>query len=574
TVAWLAPGPPAHGAAPDGPGTEERRSAARTAADASLDAQATLDHNAHPEAAAHLAQLAELRLRAYAGRAEWSELYQAQTAAVAALLDAPAARPEADGPVPPALDRAAELLSRQDALLLAADTSGTLPAPARAQFAEAAAGRAALETSVPSVLDGAAREAFHALGASGAHHAAEVAADRLATADGAGETGSAAQGPRADWVDAHRGLAEGYDRTRELVQRAGVAPDTGPWPGGTAALLLGVLLLAAAVVLPLRAAARLRAELLAVRDEALELARRGLPRAVRRAHAGGTLDPPVDAPVRFDRGTDPVAEVRGALGTVHRAALRGIADTAASSVPNALTPALVRLAHRGRHLADLQLSQLDQMEHRTTDPVELGELFLLDHLATRARRQAELLASLAGHPGAADGAEDVRHRRPVDVEEAARAAQCEIEDYRRVEVRPSPRAALLGHAAGDVTHLLAEVMENATRYSPTHTWVRVTGSRHAEGYVYRIEDRGPGLDKVALAEARQRLSRAAAHGPGDDRRLGLFVAGRLAARHGVRIDLRPGDTAGLTVEVLVPTALLTVPEPCRNEVGDDASLSA
>ncbi|NJQ16391.1 ATP-binding protein [Streptomyces bohaiensis] len=439
-------------------------------------------------------------------------------------------------------------IARLDALLPAGDRTDPLPAVARVRLAEAAA----------------------LTWVAGGDRTTETAGERFALAPAA-PAGSAPE-PHAEEDPGHRGLTAGHDRAGKLAHGAD-APEAGPWPGGATALLLALLLVATAVALSLRAAARLRGELGEIREEALDIARRRLPSAARRARAGGTVDASAQAPAGHHRADDPLEGVRAALGTVHRAALRGIGDTATARAAGSddLGPALARLAQRGRHLAELQLSQLDEMEHRTTEPAALGELFRLDHLATRARRQAALLATLADSGAPAD---DGPHGGAVDVEEVARAAQCEVEDYRRIEVRPSPRAALPGRAAGDLTRVLAELMENATRYSPTHTWVRVTGHHHPLGYAYRIEDRGPGLDAAARTEARERLARAAVAAPGEDRRLGLFVAGRLAARHGVRIDLLPSDNAGLTVEVVVPTALLTVSEPRRNGVGDDASLSA
>ncbi|NJQ06983.1 nitrate- and nitrite sensing domain-containing protein, partial [Streptomyces lonarensis] len=276
TVAWLAPRPPAADAL-DSPGAAARAETARRAADATRDAEATLDPGSYPEAAERLAELAPLRTRAAEGRADWGLLYRAQTSAVSALLDTPGA--EAGATVPPALDRAAELLARQDALLLAADADGALPAPVRDQFAEAAAGRTALEASLPAALTGPAREAFDTLGAGGAHRAAESAGERLAAPE---QTVPAARELREEWSQAHRGLAEGYDRTRELA-RSTAASDAGAWPAGPALPLLAAALLAAALTLSLRAATRLRTELDAVREEALDVARRHLPSATRRA---------------------------------------------------------------------------------------------------------------------------------------------------------------------------------------------------------------------------------------------------------------------------------------------------
>ncbi len=181
-----------------------------------------------------------------------------------------------------------------------------------------------------------------------------------------------------------------------------------------------------------------------------------------------------------------------------------------------------------RQLLHRQLTLLDAMERRTENPAELEDLFRLDHLTTRMRRHAEGLIILSGgSPGRA-------WRKPVRMVDVVRAAVGEVEDYARVIVRPFPGTGLLGSAVADVTHLIAELVENAAVYSPPQTQVTVQGEVVAHGFCLEIDDRGLGLSEQALAEINQRLAVEQEFDLADTDRLGLFVVSRLARRHGIR----------------------------------------
>jgi anti-sigma regulatory factor (Ser/Thr protein kinase) len=166
------------------------------------------------------------------------------------------------------------------------------------------------------------------------------------------------------------------------------------------------------------------------------------------------------------------------------------------------------------------------------------------------RRHAESLIILSGAaPGRA-------WRMPVSLTNVVRAAVSEVEDYARVEVRQLPGASIIGAAVADLTHLLAEIIENAAQFSPPHTRVRITGEPVGNGYAVEVEDRGLGMGKETLAEANRRIEQSEALDLFDSDRLGLFVVSRLAARHGIRVHLRPSPYGGTTAVVLLPTALL------------------
>lgn len=174
-------------------------------------------------------------------------------------------------------------------------------------------------------------------------------------------------------------------------------------------------------------------------------------------------------------------------------------------------------------------------------------------MTTRMRRHAEGLVILSG------AVPSRQWRKPVQLMDVVRAAVAEVEDYERVDVRRLPRLAVTGHAVADLTHLVAELIENATVFSPPHTSVQVHGESVANGFVLEIDDRGLGLTPDAMLEANLRLAETPEFELSDTDRLGLFVVSRLAQRQGVRVSLRQSPYGGTTAVVLVPASLLTEP---------------
>ena len=221
----------------------------------------------------------------------------------------------------------------------------------------------------------------------------------------------------------------------------------------------------------------------------------------------------------------------------------------------------VNLARRSQVLLHKQLTLLDTMERRTEDTDELADLFRLDHLTTRMRRHAEGLVILSG------AAPSRQWRRPVRLMDVVRASVAEVEDYERVEVRRLPRVAVIGPAVSDLTHLVAELLENATLFSPPHTNVHVVGERVANGFALEIHDRGLGMTAEALLDANLRLAETPEFELSDTDRLGLFVVSRLAQRQHVRVSLQPSPYGGTTAVVLIPDALLTDDAPDTNGIG-------
>jgi signal transduction histidine kinase len=335
-------------------------------------------------------------------------------------------------------------------------------------------------------------------------------------------------------------------------------------PSG-AAVLFGCVAVAASLVISVRIGRELVVELVSLRNSALEIARRKLPRAMQRLRAGEELDIQAEAPPG-PASHDEIGQVGEALGTVHRAALSAAVERA--ELADGISGVFVNLARRSQVLVHRQLNLLDSMERRADDPGELSDLFRLDHLTTRMRRHAESLIILSGAaPGRA-------WRMPVPLTNVVRAAVSEIEDYARVEVRPLPDAAVKGTAVADLTHLLAELVENAAQFSPPHTKVRITGEPVGNGYALEIEDRGLGMGNVLLGEANRRIEQAEALDLFEGDRLGLFVVSRLSVRHHIKVKLRTSPYGGTTAVVLLPTALLQGALPAGGEeaLADKASV--
>jgi hypothetical protein len=286
-----------------------------------------------------------------------------------------------------------------------------------------------------------------------------------------------------------------------------------------------------------------------LRSSALEVAEHRLPEAVQRLRMTRQGEPQVEVVAIGDASADEIGEVARAFDVVHNAAIRQATEQAA--LRKSISDMFLNLARRSQRLIDRLLEQLDELE-READDETLERLFSADHLVTRLRRNAEDLIVLSG-------AEPPRRwARPIPLMEVVRAAAQEVEQYQRIEVLPVDEIDLAGHAVADVVHLLAELVENATSFSPPGTVVQIAGQPAAAGYVVEIEDRGLGMSDEELVEANRRLADPPAIDAAVSQRLGLFVVGRLAKRHGIKVQLRHSWYGGVTALVLLPSAL-TIP---------------
>ena len=353
-----------------------------------------------------------------------------------------------------------------------------------------------------------------------------------------------------------------------------------------AVLLAGLLAMLASLFISLRIGRRIATRLTGLRDTAEELSGRRLPEMMRRLREGDPVDdvaaeawphnprrPGGDLAHGF--GDDEIGQVGRAFGVAQRAAVQAAVEQA--RLRRGVAAVFTTMARRSQVQLHRQLALLDRMERRNQDPVELADLFRLDHMTNRMRRHAESLLILSGlTPGRA-------WRRPVRMAEVVGAAVGEVDGYERIVVRPMPAMALLGTAIADVVHLLAELLENATSFSPPDTEVEVRGEEVAAGLILSIEDRGLGMNADHLAEANQGILEAAERAtdvgaetidlPETDR-LGLFTVGRLAARQNIRVTLRRSGHGGTVAVVFVPHAMLSEPEDPEPAVDEGAAKEA
>ena len=314
-------------------------------------------------------------------------------------------------------------------------------------------------------------------------------------------------------------------------------------------VLLAASLVARSMVNPLRRLQR----------DALEIAAVKLPARVAAAASGAELAE--TDPAAFNRvepigvqTTDEIGRVARAFDQVHAEAVR-LAGTEAQLRSN-LNAMFISLSRRSVPLIDRLSRMIDSLEQSEDDPDQLSHLFSMDHLVTRMRRNSENLLVLAGE-------EPVRKwSEPVPLTDVARAAAAEIEQYGRVALTVQPGIMVSGQSAADVVHLLAELLENATLFSPRNTQVQVAAAdAPGGGVLIEIRDEGVGVSASRLAEMNWRLD----HPPGVDvsvsRHMGLFAVSRLAARRGIRVRLRAGAPQGLTALVWLPGTLTSHEQP-------------
>jgi signal transduction histidine kinase len=342
---------------------------------------------------------------------------------------------------------------------------------------------------------------------------------------------------------------------REIVSDASAARD-----GVERQIIIDVGLLFAIVLIAMLiawfVARSMNRALRELKHGALTVARQGLPQAVARLRdptLATQLSPQQIAlqiaeplPVR---SKDEFGEVTEAFNAVHIEAVRTAAEQAV--LRSSVATMFVNLARRSQILVDRLIGHLDRLERGEEDPDRLAELFQLDHLATRMRRNDENLLVLAG-------ADSTRvQREPAPLVDVLRAAQSEVEHYTRIEFGSIDRDLdIASHAVNDLVHLVAELLDNATAFSPPDSPVLVEARRFGDRAVLYVEDRGIGISADQLADLNDRLAKPPLVDVAVSRMMGLVVVARLAARHGIEVKLRPAADRGTVADVLLPPSVL------------------
>ena len=335
--------------------------------------------------------------------------------------------------------------------------------------------------------------------------------------------------------------------------------------GGTLLLVTG-----AAVVFALRRSRELAARLIGLRNDTLELAGHKMPELIDRLNRGERIDINVDVPW-IDHGSDEIGEVADAFNQAQRHTIA--ATVRENEIRAGVRAVFLNIAHRNQVTAHRQLQVLDKAERSQEDPEQLQLLFELDHLATQGRRNAESLIILGGkQPGR-------QWRKPVELRDVLDGAVAETAQYTKVNISSVADVALRGDAVADMIHLLAELLDNATSFSPPQTDVDVRSAIVGRGVVIEIEDQGLGMEPEQLEQIDAMLRTPpdfSVMALSEGTRIGLFVVAQLAARHDVKVTLRESMYGGINAVVLIPSRSLADAdgEPAPPDTGTDAPPSA
>jgi signal transduction histidine kinase len=315
--------------------------------------------------------------------------------------------------------------------------------------------------------------------------------------------------------------------------------------------LVTLCVIAAVVIIAIRLGTNLIRRLVRLRTETLRLAEEHLPQVVERLRAGEQIDVAVEVP-ELDHGNDEIGQVAAAFNKAQQTAVAAAVQEAKTR--EGINAVFLNIARRSQTNVHQQLQVLDSAERAVDNPDQLQLLFQLDHSATRERRNAENLIILGG------GQLGRQWRNSVSLVEIVRSAVAEAEQYTRVTVARVPDVLVDGRAVADLIHLLSELIDNATSFSPPGSPIEVRGNPVGKGVVIEVEDQGLGIEP----ERRETLNEMFRDKPDfglvallEDPRIGFFVVARLAHQHGMRVSLTESTYGGVRAGVLVPSLLIT-----------------
>ncbi|MEV1329930.1 nitrate- and nitrite sensing domain-containing protein [Micromonospora costi] len=464
------------------------------------------------------------------------------------------------------LNRARELVSQEDALLTGALAAGRLTVAEQAQFAQLVGAQRFIAEQAAVDMAGSDRERYQQVLAGESFQRFRALEDEVVRARNVPGRPSV---QTAEWNDS---ATPAMQSLRDVIIAGGTDVVSRAMPVGIMVVVrlvlaagLGLLAVIASIIVSITTARALLRQLERLREAAFRLANERLPNVVERLGHGEEVDVAKEAPP-LEFGDDEIGQVGKAFNVVQETAIRTAVEQA--DLRRNVREVFLSLARRTQALVHRQLTLLDAMERREQDAEELEDLFRVDHLATRMRRNAENLIVLSGStPGRA-------WRRNVPMVDVIRGAVAEVEDYTRVNVLPIGRVSLAGRAVGDVIHLLAELIENGLSFSPPNTTVEVRGQMVANGFAIEIEDRGLGMTPEDLAAANHRIVDQSELNLANASRLGLYVVSRLTERHGVKVQLKESAYGGTTAVVLIPLDLVTDADDPEASGGIPASARA
>jgi HAMP domain-containing protein len=448
----------------------------------------------------------------------------------------------------------AESIELEDTIISQALPNGRLTAEQRAQFVlQVGAQRSRLADMVRRQNPDDQAETEDTISSTSWKTMTSVENDIISTGLG-GRTSIALPSSTKQWRSALDQVEAQLDEqiqaeTGDLIHDQGVAANSLLFDQG-AASLAGLLALIASAVLSWRVTRSLLRRLSGLREATLELAETRLPEVVARLNRGEQVDVMTAAP-ELDYGTDELGQVAQAFNAAQRTGISSAVALAASR--RGFQKMILGAARHTQNLVNRQLSLLDELERKHQEPDILEGLYQLDSQTTRMRRYEENLVIIAG------GQPRRRWNEPVALADVLRSATGEVADYQRITVRADESLGLVGPAVSDVIHLLAELMENATAYSPMTCPVWVRTDSVGKGIAVEIEDRGIGMSSEEYAAVNQRLAEPPEFDVlalSEDLRLGTFVVALLAAHHDISVTLRPSAFGGTSAIVLIPEELV------------------
>ncbi|MFF4047231.1 nitrate- and nitrite sensing domain-containing protein [Streptomyces chartreusis] len=467
------------------------------------------------------------------------------------------------------LEHAAELMSREDALLTLASPTRRMDEKEWTEFAELVNTRRWLvEDQILPSLTGAAKAETERILAGAQWRTLERVEDRvLAARATAGKDGTiAVPDSQKEWRAALTEVTAEYSvlikqQTTGLLQRSGdeasglLIKAASLSAGGLIALLL-------CVGMSWRITRSLSRRLRGLREATLGLAQERLPDVVARLERGEKVDVELATPP-LDYGRDELGQVAKAFNTAQRTAVHTAVELA--DTRRGFQKIILGIARQSQNLVNLQLTKLDALERTHQDPDVLKGLYELDSTASQLRRYEENLVIISGERPGRTWSE------PVALIDILRSAVGEVAEYRRVEVQTDEEVHLAPPAVADVIHLLAELIENATLYSPAPAPVGVRAAMVAKGLAVEVEDRGLGMSEEEYAAFNAQLAEPPQFDVvalADDLRLGMFVIAQLSRRHGITVTLRSSPYGGTTAIVLIPHDVVVrdLPAPDREEV--------
>jgi signal transduction histidine kinase len=425
---------------------------------------------------------------------------------------------------------------------------GRMDATARQLFDSSATRRQLLMDQALSLLTPGLRAGYVTITRSPAYQQFQAMENQIAASTGSGPVPVNAK----EWAS-DSGVVLGAMLTAEAgisTQLSGISSSASNWLFTKAILAGGIGLFAVlvSVFLLIWFGRKVTGDLTGLYTSVRGMAEERLPRVVERLRRGDDVDVLAESPAPATSNIQEISQIARSFGIVQEAAVAAAVEQA--RLRKGVNQVFLNISMRNQSLLHRQLGMLDAMERRTSEPGPLADLFRLDHLTTRMRRHAEGLIILSGStPGR-------NWRDPVPVVDVLRAAVAEVEDYVRVDVLSESRDMVAGNAVNDVIHLVAELVENATVFSPPNTRIEVRADRAGTGLVAEVEDRGLGLSQEELDDINRRLASPPEFDLANSEQLGLFVVSRLAARHAIKVSLRQSVYGGTSAILLLPFGVI------------------